>query len=150
MEGQGGTPDPMNAPDHTNLPIIPVVAGIVCKNGHILIAQRPSDHDLADCWEFPGGKIEPGETPAQCLARELEEELAIQIQVGAELGRSRHHQGHRIIDLLAIHARWTGGTVNPTEHQAVAWIPPGDLPNYTFAPADRDFVAKILTGEWSL
>ena len=124
--------------------IIKVTAAILEQGGRILIAQRNSTDFLANKWEFPGGKVERGETPAECLARELKEEFDMDVQIGAYLGSSVYHYDHISIELMAFRAYWRGGRIVAKEHSAFAWAEPAELSGYDFAPADLPFVAKIV------
>ncbi len=81
-----------------------VTCAIIEKEGKILIARRAIDQKLAGKWEFPGGKIEDGESPEECLKRELEEEFVIQTDVGEFITSNKHHYDHISIELLAFHA----------------------------------------------
>ena len=124
--------------------LIRVTAAVIVENGRILIAQRGPADRMAGFWEFPGGKIEPGETPEACLSRELREELGMHADVGVPLGRSIHRDIHRTIELLAYHAVWDGQPFSPREHQACRWVLPGQLADYAFTPADRPFVERLM------
>ena len=83
-----------------------VTAAIIVKDGKVLIAKRKPTDKLPDKWEFPGGKIEPDETPRDCLAREMKEEFGITVSVGEFLGESVYHYEHGAIRLLAYRACW--------------------------------------------
>jgi len=81
--------------------IVKVTAAILEKDGRIIIALRKSSDHLSGKWEFPGGKIEPGETPEECLSRELKEEFDIDVTIGEHLGSNIHHYDHISIELMA-------------------------------------------------
>ncbi|BBO85021.1 hypothetical protein DSCO28_55870 [Desulfosarcina ovata subsp. sediminis] len=98
--------------------IIKVTAAILEKNSRIIIAQRKNSDHLSGLWEFPGGKIEPGESPEACLSRELKEELDIDVTVGEFLGSSFYHYDHISIELLAYRASWVSGTISMNDHKA--------------------------------
>jgi 8-oxo-dGTP diphosphatase len=121
-----------------------VTAAIIVDRGRVLIAQRGPADRMAGFWEFPGGKIEIGETPEACLARELREELGITAAIGLPLGRSIHRDTHLTIELLAYQAFWDGRPFKPREHQACRWVLPGQLSAYDFTPADRPFVDRLM------
>jgi 8-oxo-dGTP diphosphatase len=123
-----------------------VTAAILTRDGKILIARRPATSRLACKWEFPGGKVEDGETPEACLARELKEELDIDVDVGALLGESVYHYEHGSIRLLAYETRWRGGRIVPRVHDEVKWVSPGELDGYEFAPADIPFAEGLKNG----
>ena len=129
---------------------IKVTAAILEKDGRIIIAQRMSTDHLASKWEFPGGKIEPGETPEECLARELKEEFNIGVSVGAYLGSSIYHYDHLSIELMAYRAFWIEGSINSVDHKDYKWVTIEQLPEYEFAPADKPFVEKLRSGEIEL
>lgn len=116
--------------------VLTVVAGIIERDGLILIAQRKPGDRLEHQWEFPGGKVEPGETPQQALVRELREEFAVETEVGAYVGRSVFAYEHVTIELLAYRVRYRSGTFALHDHQAIRWVPIAELDNYQFAPAD--------------
>ena len=80
-----------------------VTCAIIENEGKILIARRAADQKLAGKWEFPGGKVEDGESPEECLKRELEEEFGIQVEVGEFITSNNHHYDHISIELLAFH-----------------------------------------------
>ena len=129
---------------------IKVTAAILEKDGRIIIAQRKSKDHLAGKWEFPGGKIEPGETPEECLARELKEEFNIEVSVGDFLGSNIHHYDHISIELMAFRTIWVGGEINSTDHKDYKWVTIDELDQFDFAPADRPFVDKLISGMFRL
>ncbi len=124
-----------------------VTAAILTRNGKVLIARRTADDRLANKWEFPGGKVEDGETPEACLSRELKEELGITARVGALLGESIYHYEHRSIKLLAYQTHWEAGDLDPKVHAEVIWVSVSELDGYDFAPADIPFVRKLMSGD---
>ena len=125
---------------------IRVTAAIIVDTGRILIAQRAKSDRMAGFWEFPGGKIEPGETPEACLARELKEELCMTATIGRFIDRSFHRDDDICIELLAYQAFWDKKPFRPLEHQAVLWALPDQLQDYPFTPADRPFVDRLADG----
>jgi len=129
---------------------VQVVAAIISTGNTILIAQRNGTQHMAGKWEFPGGKIEAGETPQQCLARELKEELSIHVSAGRYLGNNIHHYDHISIELLAFRAHWQSGYIQRTEHTDHQWVPTNRLDQYEFAPADQPFVEMLRRGEIDL
>ena len=127
-----------------------VTAAVLTGSGRVLIARRTAADRLANKWEFPGGKVEDGETPDACLARELKEELGITVRVGALLGESIYHYEHGSIRLLAYRTYWEAGNLEPKVHAEVAWAPLGELDRFDFAPADIPFVKKLMSGDFSI
>lgn len=123
--------------------------GSPSREGQFLIAQRPLDGLLGGLWEFPGGKVEPGETLPDALRREIGEELALEVRPGAFLVEIAHAYTHFRITLHAFHAAYTGGDV---EHRGVAdhaWVRLDDLERYAFAVTDRkiiDALHRTLSG----
>jgi 8-oxo-dGTP diphosphatase len=127
--------------------IIKVTAAILEKDGRILIDQRNSKYHLAGKWEFPGGKIENGETPEECLARELEEEFDIDVSVGDFLGSNIQHYEHISIELMAYRTFCNETKINPKGHKNYEWVTIDELSQFDFAPADRPFVDRLRRGE---
>ena len=127
--------------------IIKVTAAILEKDGRIIIAQRKSSDHLSGKWEFPGGKIESGETPEECLARELKEELDIDVAIGEFLGSNVHHYDHISIELMAYRASWVSGAITMNDHNAYRWVTVDQLTKYDFAPADIPFVDMLRRGQ---
>jgi 8-oxo-dGTP diphosphatase len=124
-----------------------VTAGILVRNGKILIAQRKANKRLPDKWEFPGGKVEQGETPERCLARELAEELNIDVEVGDYMGDSIYRYDFGVVKILFYRAFWNGEDIVSKDHQAVKWVSMDQLSQYDFAPADIPFVEKLEGGQ---
>lgn len=121
-----------------------VAAAIITRNGKIFIAQRPEGKSLAHYWEFPGGKIENGESKEQCLARELSEELDITAQIGDFFMTSNFDYEFGTIILHAYFVTVANDTeIKSNEHQNTCWVNPCELENYNFAPADLPIVAKL-------
>ena len=130
--------------------IVRVTAAIILNDGRVLITQRHPDDRLAGLWEFPGGKIESGETPEQCLRRELREELDMSATIGGALGTSIYHYDHISIELMAYRAYWDGRPFRLISHQASQWVRPDALARFAFTPADLPFVRRLARGEMSL
>lgn len=116
--------------------MISVTCAIIEKNGKILIARRARDQRLAGKWEFPGGKLEDGETPEECLKRELEEEFGIQAEVGEFITSNRHHYDHAFIELLAYRVTYVSGSFTLVDHDSIRWVSPEELPDYDLSGAD--------------
>lgn len=120
-----------------------VTAAIIIKDDLILIAQRGKDESLAGKWEFPGGKIESGETPQECLKREIKEELNIEIQVGEFLGESIYTYPNGQIKLMGYFATIVNGNFELSVHDEVKWVSIDEIDNFDFAPADIPLVKKL-------
>lgn len=129
---------------HSRLPATHVVAGVIRDaRGRILLARRTAGRDLAGLWEFPGGKVDPGETADQALARELHEELGIHVDASTPLIAVPFAYAHKRIVLdVRIIERWRG-TATGREKQALAWAPPAKLSGYSMPAADRPVVAAL-------
>lgn len=120
-----------------------VTAAIIIDNGKILIAQRAENQKLAGKWEFPGGKVKPGETPEECLVREIREELGIAIEVEDFFAESIYRYDTATIRLIAYKARWLDGEYKLSAHSQIKWVKPNELENYDFAPADIPIIRII-------
>ncbi len=128
--------------------IVHVVAGVITDaRGRILLARRTEGRDLAGLWEFPGGKVDPGETPEQALVRELREELGIEAYVGEPVIAVQQQYPHKrlLLDVRRI-AAWSG-TVKGLDGQALVWVPPHKLIGYEMPGADRPVVAALRDPE---
>jgi 8-oxo-dGTP diphosphatase len=120
-----------------------VVAAILFKDEKVLIAQRANSDPLAGLWEFPGGKVEAGESPEQSLIREMQEEFCINVEVGKFFASSVFNYDKGTIRLLAYLCTWIRGEIISTVHNDYLWAAINDLDKYTFAPADRPLVEKL-------
>ncbi|MBS3975836.1 MAG: 8-oxo-dGTP diphosphatase MutT [Syntrophomonadaceae bacterium] len=120
-----------------------VTAAIMLDGDKVLIAKRASGDRLSKKWEFPGGKIEAGESPEECLARELCEELGIEARVGSFFARSIYHYEHGVIELLAYFADWVSGEMFTHFHDDAKWVSIKDVDLYDFAPADVPIKEKL-------
>ncbi|MBI3361200.1 MAG: A/G-specific adenine glycosylase, partial [Chloroflexi bacterium] len=126
-----------------------VTAGIVRKNGRVLIAQRPADKLLGGLWEFPGGKCEAGESLAECLRRELREELGIEVAVGGQMQTLRHGYTHFKITLHVFECKWRRGNARALEVAAYQWVRPGKLNKYAMGKTDRQIAEWIIANSKS-
>jgi mutator protein MutT len=124
-----------------------VVAGIIRNGDRILICQRQRADAYGLQWEFPGGKVKGGETLPIALRRELEEELAIQANVGEEVFRLRHHYPDRYVEVVFFAVANFGGEVRNQVFETMEWAPRAKLPQYNFLEADRELVNRISRGE---
>lgn len=122
---------------------INVVGAAIVRDGRVLCAQRGAGKSLAGYWEFPGGKIEPHETPRQALHREIEEELLCEVEVADEVCTSEYAYDFGIVRLTTFICHLTGGTPRLTEHTDIRWQTPADMPVLDWAPVDREAVGII-------
>ncbi|UCD88495.1 MAG: (deoxy)nucleoside triphosphate pyrophosphohydrolase [Desulfobacterales bacterium] len=137
--------------DNTKMPdIIRVTAAIMVNDGMMLIAKRKPTARLPNLWELPGGKVEPNETPEECLKRELREEFDIDVTVGENLGSNIHTYDFGTIELMAFRANWDDGNLILRDHEEIRWAFTHELDQFDFAPADQPFVDKLLRGEIEL
>ncbi len=123
--------------------VIRVVAGMVVRDGSVLLARRGPTMALAGCWEFPGGKLEAGEGPAEALVRELDEELGIHVRPLRELAVSEITQGDRRIRLEGWLAELLAGEPEAREHDALRWQAPQAVDAAGLAPADLPLLAAL-------
>lgn len=124
--------------------IIDVVAAIIEKNGKILLAQRDADSDQAGLWEFPGGKVEAGESQPQALTRELDEELGIVASVGNYVASNTWQQTERVIRLHAWRVEAFSGELQNRCHADFVWITPEQAFDYPLAPADAPLLMAYI------
>lgn len=124
---------------------IRVVGAVIARDGLVLCAQRGIGGRLPGAWEFPGGKIEDGESPAAALRREIAEELACTIDVGEEVVTTRHEYDFGSVALTTFYCRLVAGTPSAHEHAALAWMKPAELKTVEWAPADVPAVERVMT-----
>jgi 8-oxo-dGTP diphosphatase len=125
--------------------VLVVACALVDEDGRVLIAQRPEGKALAGLWEFPGGKIEPGERPEQCLVRELREELGIAVKEAclAPLTFASHaYDSFHLLMPLYVCRRWDG-TPASREGQALRWVRPERLRDFPMPPADEPLIPML-------
>jgi 8-oxo-dGTP diphosphatase len=128
--------------------IVHVVAGVISDaRGRILLARRTEGRDLAGLWEFPGGKVDPGETPEHALVRELREELGIEASVGEPVIAVPQQYPNKRLLLDVRHIDAWSGAVKGLDGQALAWVPPHKLASYQMPGADRPVVAALRDPE---
>jgi len=139
-----------NSPGSKQNPgVIEVAAGIVFREGRVLIARRrPQDH-LGGLWEFPGGKRQPGESYEACLHRELREELDIEVQVGERIANITHDYPEKSVHLEFFLCRWVRHEPRAVGCSDFAWVRREELANYAFPAADAQLLAR-LTADASL
>ena len=125
--------------------LLVVACALIDADRRVLIAQRPEGKSLAGLWEFPGGKVEPGESPEAALIRELEEELGISTRTAclAPVSFASHSYDnfHLLMPLYACR-KWQGDPV-PREHTALKWVRPQQLRDYPMPPADEPLIAAL-------
>ncbi len=125
--------------------LLVAAAALVDSDGRVLICKRPTGKQLAGMWEFPGGKVEAGETPEQCLIRELDEELGIKVVescLAPFVFASHGYDSFHLLMPLYLLRRWDG-FVTAREHEALAWVKPEKLADYPMPPADEPLVAFL-------
>ncbi len=130
--------------------MITVTAGILIEGDRVLVCQRRAGGRFPLKWEFPGGKVEDGESAETCLQRELREELAIEAEVGPEIYRTdyRYPNGVAVRLLFFRISRFTGTPAN-LAFERIEWTQAADLPRYDFLEADRELVERMARGEIS-
>jgi len=127
--------------------MINVTAAIIERNGKIFIAKRSSNSSLPNKWEFPGGKVDVGETPEECLTRELYEEFDIIVTVGNFLAESVY-QYEQTVRLMAFQAYTDADITTMNAHDDVRWVPVEELLDYDLAPADVPIAREVQKREW--
>ncbi len=121
-----------------------VACAIIELEGKILAAQRSAAMTLSFKWEFPGGKIEAGESPEECLVRELMEELGVTVFISAALSPATHTYPDFTVTLYPFTCRVTGGIITPHEHHALQWIEPQRMPELDWAAADLPVIGEYM------
>jgi len=135
------------APSQSPTREITVVAAVIRdQEDRILLTQRPDDRHMGGLWEFPGGKIDDGEAPAEALVRELDEELGIKIKVDNPLTFAVHEEAGLRILLLFFNASILLGTPHGFEGQAVEWVLVENLMSYPTPPADAELIRQLAAG----
>ncbi len=125
-----------------------VVAALIARaSGEVLITQRREDQALPLYWEFPGGKVEPGEAPEAALEREIREELGVAVAVGRIWDVMFHAYPEYDVYMLVYRCTITGGTPSAVEVKDLAWVAPAALDGYDVLPADAPLVARLQRGD---
>ena len=125
-----------------------VAAALIVRGGEVLIGQRRQDQPMALLWEFPGGKIESGESPEEALARELDEELGIRATIGQRITHIRHNYRHGgAVDLQFFAVQEYSGEIESRIYRQVRWVRLEDLPDYEFLAADRGLIRDLAAGK---
>ena len=125
--------------------VLVVAVALIDTDGRVLIAQRPEGKQLAGLWEFPGGKVEPGERPEAALIRELKEELGIDVTeacLAPFVFTSHAYETFHLLMPLYLCRRWSG-VVQAREHSALKWVKPNQLSQWPMPPADEPLVAWL-------
>ena len=143
--GRGRGRTAVRAGNVTDRPPTIVTAAVVERNGRLLVARRLKGSHMAGFWEFPGGKCEPGETPEDCLARELVEELGVRATIGEEIYRTTYAYADRVLDLRFFRCL-LDDEPRPLLGQEVRWVPRAELATLEFPPADAELVARLALG----
>ena len=125
---------------------IRVVAALIRSEGRVLLTQRKPGRHLGLSWEFPGGKVEAGETDDVALMRELREELGITVSVGTRCFETRHSYGNREMHLLVYRCRLVSGDPQPLDVNAVEWVEETRVQEREFLPADLPLVHGLANG----
>ena len=123
---------------------LPVVAAVIYQDQNLLLARRKPGKSMGGYWEFPGGKIEDGETAESALARELKEEFDLQVSVGKHVATHRHDYEHIKIELIAHETKIESGEFQLRDHDAIVWVTPTEASHYKLAPADIPILEQIL------
>ncbi|MFC0681737.1 (deoxy)nucleoside triphosphate pyrophosphohydrolase [Lysobacter korlensis] len=124
-----------------------VVAAVITQNGRILACRRAPGRAAAGKWEFPGGKVDPDESPEAALAREIQEELGVEVEIGALLHRASTLVGNTVIDLSCFQA-WPTGELphRSTDHDELRWVPVNELRALDWAEPDIPAVEALSAG----
>jgi len=124
--------------------MIEVICAAIVRGNKLFIAQRKAGIKLEGLWELPGGKIEIGETPQECIVREMHEEFGIEISAHEYLGENIHEYSYGRIKLVAYTCHWLSGSMNLLEHDDIAWVDSSNIGEFELAPADIPLVEGIL------
>ncbi len=131
---------------------VPVVCALLIRDGHVLLARRPAGKHLELKWEFPGGKVEPGEEPSAALIREIREELGCEIAIRERLPSRTHRYERGEIELIPFVCELEPGSgePHPREHDAIVWAAPDSLAGYDLAEADVPVAADFFAAAASI
>ena len=120
-----------------------VTAAIIERDGCVLLARRSPKSKLAGQWEFPGGKVEEGESLEECLKRELREELGIEAGIGKHFMANDYQYAHGSFRIESFEVEWIRGGITLIDHDKVEWVPIGDLEKYPLLPADVPIARRL-------
>ena len=123
--------------------LINVSAAVMCVDGKVLIARRAKQKHLGGYWEFPGGKVESGESVEDCLIREMKEEFGISVRVGDFIAENTHDYGTKVVRLLAFKVIHVSGEIQLTDHDRIEWAQANELLDFNLAPADVP-IAQVI------
>ncbi len=126
---------------------IRVVAGVAIEGGRVLVARRPAEASFGGLWEFPGGKVEPGEGDEEALIRELAEELGVRVVVGKQLGVHRHRYGDLAVELHFYRIHLNGEEPHGLEGAELRWITPEESVDLSFLEGDADLLLELQSPE---
>ena len=128
--------------------MLTVVAALIESDGKLLVCQRRRDDSFALMWEFPGGKTQPGESLADALTRELQEELGVKARIGKEIYRTRHQYAElsEPIELIFFASNLDAASVHNLVFEQIAWRDPTSLPEMNFLSADRELIERLSSG----
>ena len=123
--------------------MIPVVAALIVRGGRLLIARRPEGRHMAGRWEFPGGKLEKGESPEDAVEREIREELGLDVRAGRIYQAIAYSYPEKDVLLLFYAAAVVSGEPRPIEEAEIRWVTVAELGGYAFAPVDEMLVQRL-------
>jgi mutator protein MutT len=127
-------------------PVVEVAAGLIVRDGQILITRRRRDAHLGGLWEFPGGKRHPSESFETCLAREVNEELGLSVAVHEQVAAAEHVDADRRVRLRFYRCTIVAGEPQTLGCDAFRWVTPDEITGYRFPPADAQLVREIASG----
>lgn len=123
--------------------VVDIGLAVIVHTGRVLIARRNPETVLGGCWEFPGGKLQPGETPAECVCREVNEEVGLQVEAAAPFAVIEHEYPHGRVRLHCCRCRLLAGSPRALECAEVRWVLPADLPRYPFPEANAPLLRQL-------
>jgi 8-oxo-dGTP diphosphatase len=121
-----------------------VTAALIEKHGKILLARRKAGKHMGEKWEFPGGKIDPGESPQEALRRELAEEFSIEAVIGEHLGSTEFRQGEIELEIQLYRAKHLAGNFTLHDHEEIRWVVPQEVESYDLVDSDRKLFRGYL------